>query len=133
MSHDAPTGSVQTTQNSAKKEDKQAPESAAPQNPKLKATPGPQLSTRRRFLSEVDEAQDPQPIWDKEPQFWQGFLTQELWKIFMDSCQKNQQERRGEGFSQVRGTSQAQAFLSLSLPLLSPCLLSWQQRSCWNW
>ncbi|XP_028627520.1 transducin-like enhancer protein 6 isoform X2 [Grammomys surdaster] len=89
-----------TTQNSAKKEDKQAPESAAPQNPKLKATPGPQLSTRRRFLSEVDEAQDPQPIWDKEPQFWQGFLTQELWKIFMDSCLKNQQERRGEGFSQ---------------------------------
>ncbi|XP_076775359.1 transducin-like enhancer protein 6 [Arvicanthis niloticus] len=87
-----------TTQNSVKKEDKEAPESAAP--PKFKATPGPQVSTRRRFLSEVDEAQDPQPVWDKEPQFWQDFLTQELWKIFMDSCQKNQQEHRGEGFSQ---------------------------------
>lgn len=118
--HDAPTGSVQTTQISAKKEDKQVPESAAPQNPKFKATPGPQPPTRRRFLSEVDKVQDPQPVWDKEPQLWQGFLTQELWKIFMDSCQKNQQEHRGEGFPQVRGTSQAQAFFSLSLPLPSP-------------
>ncbi|GAB1295413.1 Transducin-like enhancer protein 6 [Apodemus speciosus] len=89
-----------TTQNSAKKEDKQVPESAVPQDPKFKATPGPQLSTRRRSLSEADEPQTPQPVWDKEPHLWQGFLTQELWKLFVDRRQKNQQECGGEGFSQ---------------------------------
>lgn len=78
MSHEVPTGSAQTTQNSAKEEDKQVPESAAPQHPKFKTTPGPQLPTRRRFLSETDELQDPQPVWDTEPQFCQGFLIQEL-------------------------------------------------------
>ena len=121
MSHEAPTGSVQTAQNSAKKEDKQVPESAALQDPKFKATPGPQLSTRRRFLSEADEPQTPQPVWDKEPHLWQGSVTQELWKLFMDSRQKNQQGHGGEDFSQVSGSSQAHAFLSLFLsPSLSP-------------
>lgn len=89
---------VKTTQNSAKKEDKPVPEPADPQNPEFKAIPGPQLSTRRRFLSEVDEPQDPQPVWDKEPHFWQGSLTQEIWKFFMDSRQENQ--HGGKVFSQ---------------------------------
>lgn len=119
MSYAAPTGSVQSTQHSAKKDGK-APESAAPEDPKFKATQGPQLPTRRRFLSEADECQGPQPVWNKEPQFWQGFLVQELWKLFMDSCKKNQQELGSEGFSQVRGSSQAQAFFSLSFPPFSP-------------
>ncbi|XP_031205071.1 LOW QUALITY PROTEIN: transducin-like enhancer protein 6 [Mastomys coucha] len=98
VSYAAPTGSVQSTQHSAKKD--KAPESAAPEDPKFKATQGPQLPTRRRFLSEADECQGPQPVWNKEPQFWQGFLVQELWKLFMDSCKKNQQEHGSEGFSQ---------------------------------
>ncbi|XP_052020701.1 transducin-like enhancer protein 6 [Apodemus sylvaticus] len=89
-----------TAQNSAKKEDKQVPETAVLQDPKFKATPGPQLSTRRRFLSEADEPQTPQPVWDKEPHLWQGSVTQELWKLFMDSRQKNQQGHGGEDFSQ---------------------------------
>lgn len=122
VSHEAPTGSAQTTENSAKEEDKQVPESAALQHPKFKSTPGPQLPTRRRCLSESDELQDPQPVWDAEPQFCQGFLIQGLWELFMDSRQKNQQEHGGEDSSQVRGNSQAQAFLSLFFPLSSPHL-----------
>ncbi|XP_029338361.1 transducin-like enhancer protein 6 isoform X2 [Mus caroli] len=89
-----------TTENSAKEEDKQVPESAAPQHPKFKSTPGPQLPTRRRFLSKNDELQDPQPVWDAEPQFCQGFLIRGLWELFMDSRQKNQQEHGGEDSSQ---------------------------------
>uniref|UniRef100_A0A8C6IG43 Transducin-like enhancer protein 6 n=1 Tax=Mus spicilegus TaxID=10103 RepID=A0A8C6IG43_MUSSI len=100
VSHEAPMGSAQTTENSAKEEDKQVPESAALQHPKFKSTPGPQLPTRRRFLSESDELQDPQPVWDAEPQFCQGFLIQGLWELFMDSRQKNQQEHGGEDSSQ---------------------------------
>lgn len=128
MPHEAPVGSIQTTQNSAKKEDKPVPEPAEPQNPEFKAIPGPPLSTRRRFLSEVDEPQDPQPVWDKEPHFWQGSLTQEIWKFFMDSRQENQ--HGGKGFSQVRGAPRRKpSSPSSSQP---PCLLSWQQRSCWS-
>ncbi|XP_029398273.1 transducin-like enhancer protein 6 [Mus pahari] len=89
-----------TTQNSAKEEDKQVPEPTAPQHPKFKTTPGPQLPTRRRLLSETGEPPDPQPVWDKEPQFWQGFLIQELCRVFVESRQKNQQEQGDEDSSQ---------------------------------
>ncbi|OBS76181.1 hypothetical protein A6R68_17377 [Neotoma lepida] len=94
-----PTGSVQAIQVSAEKEAKQGPEAAAPENPKLKANPGPQPSSRPQCLSETEEQQDPQPVWDKEPQFWRDTLTWELWKLFTDS-QDNQQAQR-EGYLQV--------------------------------
>lgn len=92
-----PTGSVQAKQDWAEKEAKQIPEAAAPKEPKPKATPGPQPSTRRRqCLSEAEDQQDPQPVWDREPQFWRDALTWELWKLLTDG-QDNQQAERGEG------------------------------------
>lgn len=78
---------VKTTQGSAKEEAKQAP-----QDPKFKATPRPQPCTRIRFLSDADEQQEQQPVWDREPQFWRDSLTQELWELY-----KNQQGNGGEG------------------------------------
>ncbi|XP_059107884.1 transducin-like enhancer protein 6 isoform X2 [Peromyscus eremicus] len=85
---------VKAKQDWAKKEAKQSPEVAAPEEPKPKATPGPQPSTRRRqCLSEAEEQQDPQPVWDKEPQFWRDTLTWELWKLFTDG-QDNEQAQR---------------------------------------
>lgn len=91
-------GSVQAVQTSTEKEAKQSPESMAPQDPEeLKATPEPQLFTRRQCLSETEEEQqDPQPVWDKEPTFWSDTLTQELWKLFRENPE-NQQAQEGEG------------------------------------
>ncbi|KAL1783773.1 transducin-like enhancer protein 6 isoform X1 [Sigmodon hispidus] len=77
---------------SAEKQAKQGPEAAAPEDTKLKATPGPQPTTRRRCLSEAEDQQVPQPVWDKEPQFCGDYLTWELWKLFRDS-QENQEEK----------------------------------------
>ncbi|KAL6063168.1 hypothetical protein STEG23_037820 [Scotinomys teguina] len=123
----------QTDQVSAEKEAKQSPEAAAPKDPKLKATPGPQPFTRRHCLSDAEERQDPQPVWDKEPQFWRDTLTWELWKLFTDS-QDNQQAQRGEGpfLTGCREALGVQANL-IALHLSPTCLLSWRQRSCWHW
>lgn len=85
---------VKAKQDWAEKEAKQMPEAAAPKEPKPKATPGPQPSTRRRqCLSEAEDQQDPQPVWDREPQFWRDALTWELWKLLTDG-QDNQQTQR---------------------------------------
>ncbi|CAH6779208.1 Tle6 [Phodopus roborovskii] len=86
---------------SAEKETKQDPD-MAPQDPKLKATLGSQPPTRPRCLSEAEEQQDPQPVWDKEPQFWRDTLTWELWKLFTE----NPQGQEGEDpHSQVEGNA----------------------------
>ncbi|XP_051033280.1 transducin-like enhancer protein 6 [Phodopus roborovskii] len=76
---------------SAEKETKQDPD-MAPQDPKLKATLGSQPPTRPRCLSEAEEQQDPQPVWDKEPQFWRDTLTWELWKLFTENPQGQEGE-----------------------------------------
>lgn len=91
-------GSVQAVQTSTEKEAKRGPETTAPQDPEeLKATPEPQLFTRRQCLSETEEEQqEPQPVWDKEPTFWSDTLTQELWKLFRENPE-NQQAQEGEG------------------------------------
>ncbi|XP_038175427.1 transducin-like enhancer protein 6 isoform X3 [Arvicola amphibius] len=87
---------IKAVQSSTEKEAKQGPETTAPQDPeKLKATPGPQLFTRRQCLSETEEQQDPQPVWDKEPTFWSHTLTQELWELFRENPE-NQQAQEEE-------------------------------------
>lgn len=90
-------GPFQAVQISTEKEAKQGPETTAPQDPEeFKATPGPQLFTGCQCLSETEEQQNPQPVWDKEPKFWSDTLTQELWKLFRENPE-NQQAQEGEG------------------------------------
>ncbi|XP_049979554.1 transducin-like enhancer protein 6 [Alexandromys fortis] len=88
---------IKAVQTSTEKEAKRGPETTAPQDPEeLKATPEPQLFTRRQCLSETEEEQqDPQPVWDKEPTFWSDTLTQELWKLFRENLE-NQQAQEEE-------------------------------------
>lgn len=87
---------IKAVQISTEKEAKQGPETMPPQDPeKPKATPGPQLFTRRQCLSETEEQQDPQPVWDKEPTFWSDTLTQELWKLFRENQQAQEEELLG--------------------------------------
>uniref|UniRef100_A0A8C2N275 Transducin-like enhancer protein 6 n=1 Tax=Cricetulus griseus TaxID=10029 RepID=A0A8C2N275_CRIGR len=77
----------QAAQVSTEKEANQGPEAMASQDPKLKATSGPPPSTRPRCLSETEEQQDPQPVWDKDPLFWRDTLTWELLKLFTENQQ----------------------------------------------
>ncbi|KAH0514197.1 Transducin-like enhancer protein 6, partial [Microtus ochrogaster] len=95
-------GSVQAVQTSTEKKAKRGPETTAPQDPEeLKATPEPQLFTRRQCLSETEEEpQDPQPVWDKEPTFWSDTLTQELWKLFRENPE-NQQAQEAPNLSEA--------------------------------
>ncbi|XP_026640882.1 transducin-like enhancer protein 6 isoform X2 [Microtus ochrogaster] len=88
---------IKAVQTSTEKKAKRGPETTAPQDPEeLKATPEPQLFTRRQCLSETEEEpQDPQPVWDKEPTFWSDTLTQELWKLFRENPE-NQQAQEEE-------------------------------------
>ncbi|KAM7327928.1 hypothetical protein ACRRTK_014295 [Alexandromys fortis] len=88
---------IKAVQTSTEKEAKRGPETTAPQDPEeLKATPEPQLFTRRQCLSETEEEQqEPQPVWDKEPTFWSDTLTQELWKLFRENPE-NQQAQEEE-------------------------------------
>ncbi|XP_027275014.1 transducin-like enhancer protein 6 isoform X2 [Cricetulus griseus] len=78
---------VKAAQVSTEKEANQGPEAMASQDPKLKATSGPPPSTRPRCLSETEEQQDPQPVWDKDPLFWRDTLTWELLKLFTENQQ----------------------------------------------
>lgn len=93
------TGSIQAAQVSTEKEANQGPEAMASQDPKLKATSGPPPSTRPRCLSETEEQQDPQPVWDKDPLFWRDTLTWELLKLFTE----NQQGQEGEALHLLVG------------------------------
>lgn len=129
-------GPFQAVQISTEKEAKQDPETTAPQDPEeFKATPGPQLFTGCQCLSETEEQQNPQPVWDKEPKFWSDTLTQELWKLFRENPE-NQQAQEGEGPSLAGwggGALGVQAnLIALHLFLLT-CCHGDRQRSCWDW
>ncbi|XP_036032115.1 transducin-like enhancer protein 6 isoform X2 [Onychomys torridus] len=123
---------VKAKQDWAKKEAEQSPKAAAPKEPRPKATPGPQPSTRgrRQCLSETEEQQDPQPTWDKEPQFWRDTLTWDLWKLFTDGqdSQQAQKEkllglgRRGSCLSDSELELDPEPKSSNSLSDLSPIL-----------
>ncbi|KAK7809803.1 hypothetical protein U0070_008453 [Myodes glareolus] len=118
---------IKAVQISTEKEAKQGPETTAPQDPEeLKATPGPQLFTRHQCLSETEEQQDPQPVWDKEPKFWSDTLTQELWKLFRENPE-NQQAQEGEGPSLAGwGGCLGCPGKPHCSPSLPPHLLSWR-------
>lgn len=120
-------GPFQAVQISTEKEAKQGPETTAPQDPEeFKATPGPQLFTRCQCLSETEEQQNPQPVWDKEPKFWSDTLTQELWKLFRENPE-NQQAQEGEGPSLAGwGGCLGCPGKPHCSPSLPPHLLSWR-------
>ncbi|XP_012978350.1 transducin-like enhancer protein 6 isoform X2 [Mesocricetus auratus] len=85
---------VKAAQVSAEKRAQRGPEAMSPQDPRLRATPGPPPSSRPRCFSEAkaEEQQDPQPVWDKDPLFWRDTLTWELWKLYTKN-QEGQKEK----------------------------------------